>query len=58
MSRECPQCGSTDRTTQHRGALTCPYGFEGHTDLTASKTFFTRIEARMPLPQGATIGSE
>ena len=38
-SQECPQCGSTDRTTQHRDTLTCPCGFEGHADLTASETF-------------------
>ncbi len=26
-SQECPQCGSTDRTTRHRDTLTCPCGF-------------------------------
>jgi len=31
-SQECPQCGSTDRTTRHRDTLTCPCGFEGHAD--------------------------
>jgi len=41
-SQECPQCGSTDRTTRHRDTLTCPCGFEGHADLTASKTFLRR----------------
>ncbi|QSG13234.1 Transposable element [Halapricum desulfuricans] len=34
-SQECPQCGSTDRTTRHQDTLTCPCGFEGHADLTA-----------------------
>ena len=38
-SQECPQCGSTDRTTRHQDTLTCPCGFEGHADLTASETF-------------------
>ncbi|TKX50630.1 transposase [Halorubrum sp. ASP121] len=38
-SQECPQCGSTDRTMRHQETLTCPCGFEGHADLTASKTF-------------------
>ena len=23
-SQECPQCGSTDRTTRHQDTLTCP----------------------------------
>jgi putative transposase len=41
-SQECPQCGSTDRTTRHRDTLTCPCGFEGHADLTASETFLER----------------
>jgi len=41
-SQECPQCGSTDRTTRHQETLTCPCGFEGHADLTASKTFLKR----------------
>lgn len=41
-SQECPQCGSTDRTTRHRDTLTCPCGFEGHADLTASETFLRR----------------
>jgi len=38
-SQECPQCGSTDRTTRHQDTLTCSCGFEGHADLTASETF-------------------
>jgi len=41
-SQECPQCGSTDRTTRHRDKLTCQCGFEGHADLTASATFLRR----------------
>ena len=41
-SQECPQCGSTDRTTRHQDTLTCECGFEGHADLTASKTFLRR----------------
>jgi putative transposase len=41
-SQECPQCGSTERTTRHRDTLTCPCGFEGHADLTASQTFLER----------------
>jgi len=41
-SQECPQCGSRDRTTRHQDTLTCPCGFEGHADLTASETFLRR----------------
>jgi len=41
-SQECPQCGSADRTTRHQDTLTCPCGFEGHADLTASETFLER----------------
>ena len=26
-SQECPNCGSTDRTTRHQDTLTCPCGF-------------------------------
>lgn len=43
-SRECPNCGSTDRTTRHRDTLICECGFEGHADLTASETFLRRHE--------------
>ncbi|PSQ08088.1 IS200/IS605 family transposon protein TnpB [Halobacteriales archaeon QS_6_71_20] len=43
-SQECPNCGSTDRTTRHQDTLTCPCGFEGHADLTASETFLRRYE--------------
>ncbi|PSQ14931.1 transposase [Halobacteriales archaeon QS_8_69_73] len=41
-SQACPQCGSTGRTTRHQDTLTCPCGFEGHADLTASETFLKR----------------
>jgi len=41
-SQECPNCGSTEDTTRHRDTLTCPCGFEGHADLSASKTFLKR----------------
>jgi putative transposase len=41
-SQECPQCGSTERTTRHRDTLMCPCGFEGHADLTASERFLRR----------------
>lgn len=43
-SQECPQCGSTDRTTRERDTLTCLCGFEGHADLVASETFLQRHE--------------
>jgi putative transposase len=41
-TQECPNCGSTDRTTRHRDTLTCGCGYEGHADLTASETFLRR----------------
>ncbi len=41
-SQECPNCGSTEDTTRHHDTLTCPCGFEGHADLTASETFLRR----------------
>jgi putative transposase len=41
-SQECPQCGSTERTTRHKNTLTCECGFEGHADLVASETFLKR----------------
>ena len=43
-SQECPNCGSTERTTRHQDSLTCACGFEGHADLTASETFLRRQE--------------
>jgi putative transposase len=41
-SQECPNCGSTKRTTRHQDSLTCPCGFDGHADLVASETFLRR----------------
>jgi len=41
-SRECPNCGSTERATRHKDTLTCECGFEGHADLVASRTFLRR----------------
>jgi putative transposase len=37
-SQTCPECGERERTRRHRETLTCPYGFEGHDDLVASRT--------------------
>jgi len=34
-----PECGDHETTVRHRDTLTCPCGFEGHADLTASETF-------------------
>lgn len=53
-SQECPQCGSTDRTTRHRDTLTCPCGFEGHADLTASGTFLRR-QTDVPRPMARPV---
>lgn len=41
-SQECPRCGSTTDTVRHQDTLTCSCGFEGHADLTASRTFLLR----------------
>ena len=41
-SQTCPNCGSTEDTIRHKDTLTCPCGFEGHADLTASETFLRR----------------
>ncbi|WP_254546871.1 RNA-guided endonuclease InsQ/TnpB family protein [Halomarina pelagica] len=57
-SRECPNCGSTDRTTRHRDTLTCPCGFEGHADLTASETFLRRHETDVPRPMARPVRFE
>ena len=57
-SQECPQCGSTDRTTRHQDTLTCPCGFEGHADLTASKTFLKRHEGQTVRPMARPVSSE
>ncbi|QCC51204.1 IS200/IS605 family transposase [Halapricum salinum] len=54
-SQECPQCGSTDRTTRHRDTLTCPCGFEGHADLTASETFLKRHTEQVVRPMARPV---
>jgi putative transposase len=54
-SQECPQCGSTDRTTRHQDTLTCSCGFEGHADLTASETFLRRHETDVPRPMARLV---
>ena len=41
-SRECPDCGERDEMVRHGDTLTCPCGFDGHADLTASATFLNR----------------
>jgi putative transposase len=38
-SQTCPECGDREKTVRHEDTLTCPCGFEEHTDLTASETF-------------------
>jgi putative transposase len=57
-SQECPQCGSTDRTTRHQETLTCPCGFEGHADLTASKTFLERQTEQEVRPMARPVRFE
>jgi len=57
-SQECPQCGSTDRTTRHQDTLTCPCGFEGHADLTASETFLKRHTAKAVRPMARPVRFE
>jgi len=57
-SQECPQCGSTDRTTRHQDTLTCPCGFEGHADLTASETFLRRHAEQAVRPMARPVRSE
>ncbi|SEH66632.1 transposase [Halopenitus malekzadehii] len=54
-SQECPQCGSTDRTTRHKDTLTCPCGFEGHADLTASATFLKRQTKQAVRPMARPV---
>jgi len=39
ISQECPNCGSATETTRHQDTLTCPCGFEGYANLTASEMF-------------------
>ncbi|MDQ2073077.1 transposase [Haloarcula sp. H-GB4] len=57
-SQECPQCGSTDRTMRHQDALTCPCGFEGHADLTASETFLERHTEQAVRPMARPVRFE
>jgi len=57
-SQECPQCGSTDRTTRHRDTLTCTCGFEGHADLTASETFLKRHTSKAVRPMARPVRFE
>jgi len=57
-SQECPQCGSTDRTTRNQETLTCPCGFEGHADLTASATFLKRHTEQEVRPMARPVRFE
>ncbi|MFC7114732.1 RNA-guided endonuclease InsQ/TnpB family protein [Natronoarchaeum sp. GCM10025703] len=57
-SQECPQCGGTDRTTRHQDTLTCPFGFEGHADLTASETFLRRYTEKAVRPMARPVRFE
>ncbi|TKX67653.1 RNA-guided endonuclease TnpB family protein [Halorubrum sp. GN11GM_10-3_MGM] len=57
-SQECPQCGSTDRTTRHQETLTCRCGFEGHADLTASKTFLEQQTEQEVRPMARPVRFE
>ena len=57
-SQECPQCGDTDRTTRHQDTLTCPCGFEGHADLTASETFLKRHTEQAVRPMARPVRLE
>ena len=57
-SQECPQCGGTDRTTRHQDTLTCPCGFEGHADLTASETFLKRHTEQAVKPMARLVRLE
>jgi len=57
-SQECPQCGSTNRTTRHQDTLTCPCGFEGHADLTASETFLRRHTEQAVRPMARPVRFE
>ena len=54
-SQECPRCGSTDRTTRHQDTLTCPCGFGGHADLTASETFLKRHAEQAVRPMARPV---
>jgi len=48
ISQECPNCGSATETTRHQDTLTCPCGFEGYANLTASEMFLRRHESNVP----------
>ncbi|ESS08467.1 MAG: transposase [uncultured archaeon A07HN63] len=54
-SQECPQCGSTDRTTRQQDTLSCGCGFEGHADLTASETFLRRQTEQAVRPMARPV---
>jgi len=45
-SQTCPECGDHEETVRHGDTLTCPCGFEGHADLTASETFLRKTAIR------------
>ncbi|ERJ07026.1 Neutral proteinase [Halorhabdus tiamatea SARL4B] len=57
-SQECPQCGSTDRTTRHQDTLTCPCGFEEHANLTASERFLERQTEEAVRPMARPVWFE
>ena len=57
-SQECPQCGGTDRTIRNQDTLTCPCGFEGHADLTASETFLRRHTEKAVMPMARPVRFE
>jgi len=57
-SQECPQCGGTDRTIRNQDTLTCPCGFEGHADLTASETFLRRHTEEAVRPMARPVRFE
>jgi len=57
-SQECPQCSGTDRTIRHQDTLTCLCGFEGHADLTASKTFLKRHTEKAVRPMARPVRFE
>jgi putative transposase len=57
-SQECPQCGSTERTTRHKDTLTCECGFDGHADLVASETFLRRYSDDVPRPMAWPVRYE
>ncbi|MXV62948.1 transposase [Natronorubrum sp. JWXQ-INN-674] len=54
-SQECPDCGSRDKTIRHEDTLTCSCGFEGHADLTASRTFLERQVRREVRPMARPV---